>query len=142
MDAARGNGAGRDAAAGHTVVVIPTLDEEQSIAEVVRSIPRTIASRPPPSRRPPPSSNMQTPRSPGCSDLENVGSQFLSLRQFVHVQHSPLACEPAEIPNKHGPPRANLRTATHQPGPKILSLRPVFLQSSGLREFSTDPTRY
>jgi glycosyltransferase involved in cell wall biosynthesis len=25
--------------------VIPTLDEEQSIAEVVRSIPRTIASR-------------------------------------------------------------------------------------------------
>jgi glycosyltransferase involved in cell wall biosynthesis len=45
MDAARGNGAGRDAAAGHTVVVIPTLDEEQSIAEVVRSIPRTIASR-------------------------------------------------------------------------------------------------
>src|SRR5258708_19539309 len=45
MDAARGNGAGRDAAAGRTVVVIPTLDEEQSIAEVVRSIPRTIASR-------------------------------------------------------------------------------------------------
>src|SRR5260221_243992 len=45
MDAARGNGAGRDAAAGRTVVVIPTLDEEQSIAEVVRSIPRAIASR-------------------------------------------------------------------------------------------------
>ena len=45
MDAARGNGAGREAPAGRIVVVIPTLDEEQSIAEVVRSIPRAIVSR-------------------------------------------------------------------------------------------------
>ena len=45
MDAARGTGAGREAAAGRIVVVIPTLDEEQSIAEVVRSIPRAIVSR-------------------------------------------------------------------------------------------------
>src|SRR5260370_6411129 len=45
MDAARGNGPVREAAAGRTVVVIPTLDEEQSIAEVVRSIPRAIVSR-------------------------------------------------------------------------------------------------
>ncbi len=30
---------------GSIVVVIPTLDEEQSIAEVVRSLPRTIVSR-------------------------------------------------------------------------------------------------
>src|SRR5258708_8796254 len=45
MDVARGNGPVREAAAGRTVVVIPTLDEEQSIAEVVRSIPRAIVSR-------------------------------------------------------------------------------------------------
>jgi glycosyltransferase involved in cell wall biosynthesis len=45
MDAARGNGPVREAAAGRTVVVIPTLDEEKSIAEVVRSIPRAIVSR-------------------------------------------------------------------------------------------------
>jgi hypothetical protein len=30
---------------------------------------------------------------------ENVGFQFLSLRQYVRVQNSPLACEPAEIAN-------------------------------------------
>src|SRR5262245_8585146 len=38
-----------DAAPGHAaapvVVVIPTLDEEQSIADVVRSLPRSIVSR-------------------------------------------------------------------------------------------------
>src|SRR5258706_459283 len=45
MDVARGNGLVREAAAGRTVVVIPTLDEEQSIAEGVRSIPRAIVSR-------------------------------------------------------------------------------------------------
>ena len=45
MDAARGNGAGREAPAGRIVVVIPTLDEEQSIADVVRGIPRAIVSR-------------------------------------------------------------------------------------------------
>src|SRR6266446_5059694 len=44
-DAAPGNGAPREAAASRIVVVIPTLDEEQSIAEVVRSIPRAIVSR-------------------------------------------------------------------------------------------------
>ena len=44
-DAARGTGAAREAAAGRVVVVIPTLDEEQSITDVVRSIPRAIVSR-------------------------------------------------------------------------------------------------
>jgi glycosyltransferase involved in cell wall biosynthesis len=44
-DAAPGNGAAREAAASRVVVVIPTLDEEQSIADVVRSIPRAIVSR-------------------------------------------------------------------------------------------------
>ncbi|HET9815244.1 MAG TPA: glycosyltransferase family 2 protein, partial [Xanthobacteraceae bacterium] len=32
-------------AAGTVIVVIPTLDEEQSIADVVRSLPRAIVSR-------------------------------------------------------------------------------------------------
>src|SRR5215471_13715325 len=45
IDAALGNGATGEAAAGRVVVVIPTLDEEQSIADVVRSIPRAIVSR-------------------------------------------------------------------------------------------------
>ena len=44
-DAAPGNGAARETAASRIVVVIPTLDEEQSIADVVRSIPRAIVSR-------------------------------------------------------------------------------------------------
>src|SRR6266550_4800295 len=44
-DAAPGNGAAREAASDRVVVVIPTLDEEQSIADVVRSIPRAIVSR-------------------------------------------------------------------------------------------------
>jgi glycosyltransferase involved in cell wall biosynthesis len=44
-DEAPGNGAAREAAASRIVVVIPTLDEEQSIADVVRSIPRAIVSR-------------------------------------------------------------------------------------------------
>jgi glycosyltransferase involved in cell wall biosynthesis len=44
-DAAPGNGAAPEAAASRIVVVIPTLDEEQSIADVVRSIPRAIVSR-------------------------------------------------------------------------------------------------
>jgi glycosyltransferase involved in cell wall biosynthesis len=44
-DAAPGNGVAREAAASHIVVVIPTLDEEQSIADVVRTIPRAIVSR-------------------------------------------------------------------------------------------------
>src|ERR1700757_5147038 len=44
-DAAPGDGAAREAAASRIVVVIPTLDEEQSIADVVRSIPRAIVSR-------------------------------------------------------------------------------------------------
>jgi glycosyltransferase involved in cell wall biosynthesis len=43
MDPARGNGARREAAPNR--IVIPTLDEEQSIADVVRSIPRAIVSR-------------------------------------------------------------------------------------------------
>ena len=34
---------------------------------------------------------------------ENVGSQFLSLLHSIYVQHSPRACEPSDIPNKHGP---------------------------------------
>jgi glycosyltransferase involved in cell wall biosynthesis len=38
-------GAAGNAAAGRTVAVIPTLDEEASIADVVRSIPRAIVSR-------------------------------------------------------------------------------------------------
>jgi glycosyltransferase involved in cell wall biosynthesis len=47
MEAALGSdgGAVREAAAGRIVVAIPTLDEEQSIADVVRSIPRPLASR-------------------------------------------------------------------------------------------------
>src|SRR5262245_59917110 len=45
IDAAPGNGAAREAAAGRVVVVIPTLDEEQSIADVVRGMPRAIVSR-------------------------------------------------------------------------------------------------
>src|SRR5262249_18082004 len=45
IDAAAGNGAAREAAAGRVVVVIPALDEERSIADVVRSIPRAIVSR-------------------------------------------------------------------------------------------------
>src|SRR5215475_13748826 len=47
MDAAPGSDHGgvREAAAGRVVVVIPTLDEEQSIADVVRGIPRAIVSR-------------------------------------------------------------------------------------------------
>jgi glycosyltransferase involved in cell wall biosynthesis len=45
MGAVRGNGPARDAAADRIVVVIPTLDEERSIAEVVRSIPPAIVSR-------------------------------------------------------------------------------------------------
>src|SRR6476659_11448348 len=45
VDAARGNGVAREAAAGGVVVVIPTLDEEQSIADVVSTIPRAIVSR-------------------------------------------------------------------------------------------------
>src|SRR5215813_11248271 len=39
------HGGVREAAAGRVVVVIPTLDEEQSIADVVRGIPRAIVSR-------------------------------------------------------------------------------------------------
>src|SRR5262249_48371963 len=44
MDAALGSDHGgvREAAASRVVVVIPTLDEEQSIADVVRGIPRAI----------------------------------------------------------------------------------------------------
>src|ERR671934_1511198 len=38
-----GGAAGK--AGGAVAVVIPTLDEEQSIAEVVRSLPRAIVSR-------------------------------------------------------------------------------------------------
>jgi glycosyltransferase involved in cell wall biosynthesis len=45
IDAALGNGAAREAAASGVVVVIPALDEEQSIADVVRSIPRAMVSR-------------------------------------------------------------------------------------------------
>jgi glycosyltransferase involved in cell wall biosynthesis len=45
IDAALGHGAAREAAAGRVVVVIPTLDEEQSIADVVSTIPRAIVSR-------------------------------------------------------------------------------------------------
>src|SRR5258705_13427637 len=45
MGAVRGTGPARDAAADRIVVVIPTLDEERSIAHVVRSLPRAIVSR-------------------------------------------------------------------------------------------------
>jgi len=45
IDAALGHGAAREAAADRVVVVIPTLDEEQSIADVVSTIPRAIVSR-------------------------------------------------------------------------------------------------
>ena len=38
-------GATRETAADRIAVVIPTLNEEQSIADVVRSIPRAVASR-------------------------------------------------------------------------------------------------
>src|SRR5919201_2135653 len=39
------HGVAGEAARRSVVVVIPTLDEEQSIAEVVRSLPRAIVSR-------------------------------------------------------------------------------------------------
>ncbi len=47
MDAATDHArlAARDTAAGPVVVIIPTLDEEHSIADVVTSIPRSIVSR-------------------------------------------------------------------------------------------------
>jgi hypothetical protein len=57
---------------------------------------------------------------------ENVGIQFLSLRQRVLVQNSLSPYKRAKIPNKHGPSHINLRTATQQRRPKILSLRPFF----------------
>jgi hypothetical protein len=57
---------------------------------------------------------------------ENVGIQFLSLRQRVLVQNSPPSYKRGKIPNKHGPSHTNLRTATQQRRPKILSLRPFF----------------
>ena len=38
-------GATRETAADRIAVVIPTLNEEQSIADVVRSIPRAVVSR-------------------------------------------------------------------------------------------------
>src|SRR5947207_11906196 len=44
-DAAPGNGAAREAASVRVVFVIPTLEEEQSIADVVRGIPRAIVAR-------------------------------------------------------------------------------------------------
>ena len=59
-------------------------------------------------------------------EAENVGSQFHSLRQPVRVQHSPLTCETAEIPNKYGASRANLRTAIELLSSKTPSLRPIF----------------
>jgi glycosyltransferase involved in cell wall biosynthesis len=45
IDAALGHGAAREAAPDRVVVVIPALDEEQSIADVVGTIPRAIVSR-------------------------------------------------------------------------------------------------
>lgn len=39
------HGVAEKTAGGDVVVVIPTLDEEQSIADVVRSLPRTVVSR-------------------------------------------------------------------------------------------------
>jgi glycosyltransferase involved in cell wall biosynthesis len=41
----RDDGTAGKSSVGGVVVVIPTLDEEQSIAEVVRSVPRAIVSR-------------------------------------------------------------------------------------------------
>jgi len=38
-------GASRAAATGRVAVVIPALDEEHAIADVVRGIPRDVASR-------------------------------------------------------------------------------------------------
>jgi hypothetical protein len=38
-------GSARDVATGHIVVIIPTLNEEQSIADVVRRIPRPLIDR-------------------------------------------------------------------------------------------------
>ena len=57
---------------------------------------------------------------------ENVGIQFLSLRQRVLAQNSLSPFKRGKIPNKHGPSHTNLRTATQHRRPKILSFRPFF----------------
>ncbi len=57
---------------------------------------------------------------------ENVGIQFLSLRQRVLAQNSLSPFKRGKIPNKHGPSHINLRTATQHRRPKILSFRPFF----------------
>jgi hypothetical protein len=54
--------------------------------------------------------------------VENVGSQFLSLRQSVRVQHSPPPYEAAEIANNRGTSPNNLSTVLRRPRAEILSL--------------------
>jgi hypothetical protein len=74
-----------------------------------------------------PCCNVSKPFLTGASTTATVpGVRSLSLRQSFRLQHYPLACERAEIPNKHGLSRANLRTATHRLRLEILSLRPFF----------------
>jgi hypothetical protein len=65
------------------------------------------------------------PTSPHGGDPDR-GFESCSLRQPVRVQHSPLTSETAEIPNKYGASRANLRTAIELPRPRIPALWPLF----------------
>ena len=51
-------------------------------------------------------------------------------RQSHRAKHSLPCWGPAKIPNKHGPSRANLCTATPRPRAKIRSLPAVFLRTS------------
>jgi hypothetical protein len=57
---------------------------------------------------------------------ENVGSQFLSLRQCARLQHSQRARRRSEKPNNGGLSCANLRTETGVPRHEIRFLRPTF----------------
>jgi hypothetical protein len=78
---------------------------------------RTAAGKVPNRERPRPRSRLLP---------ENVGFQFISLRQSIRREISLLAFQRAKIPNKHGPSRANLCTAAPRRRSKIRSLRPPF----------------
>jgi hypothetical protein len=68
---------------------------------------------------------------------ENVGSQFLSLRQSVRDEHSPLVWGPHRSPITMGFARKPPHCATPAESRNSLS-RPDGLQSSRLRGFSTE----
>ena len=72
----------------------------------------------------------------GCK-LGDRWIQFLSLRQSFRDQHSPPGFERAEIANNHGLRAQNLRTATSAVEARNSLSRPVCLQTSALRGFST-----